>query len=361
MSRLNAPAILGVGGLIFLLYVSLWCVPRTVDRVETDILARSSTVVAASNGDIEVSVDGQQVRLVGTVPSSSAHEAIVSRVASLRGVTRVHDELDVTQSERPTVATPAAYRFEARYQSDQVVLTGYVPSDGVRASIVGHARRTFTSARVIDQLASGQGAPAGFDQLIKQGVTQLGRLDRGVFRFDGSGAVLEGVAPRPDVLRSIDAALSRVGDGRFSMAAQLQVRPADDARRASCQSEFDRAMRGQTVNFATSSATISADSFPLLDELAAAAKSCTDVRVGVHGHTDSMGDPQFNLHLSQQRAQAVVDYLIDEGVPTGNLRAQGFGASVPRESNDTRAGRAANRRIELIVLNGERAGSTDAP
>ncbi len=361
MSRLNGPAILGIGGLIFLLYVALWCVPRTVDRVETDILARSSTVVAASNGDIEVSVDGQQVRLVGTVASASAHEAVVSRVAALRGVTNVVDELAVTQTERPTIATPAAYRFEARYQSDQVVLTGYVPGDGVRASIVGHARRTFASARVIDQLASGQGAPTGFDLLIKEGVTQLGRLDRGVFRFDGRGAVLEGVAPRPDDLQSIDAAFNRAGGGNFAVSSQLSVRPADDARRASCQSEFDRALRGQTVNFATSSATISADSFPLLDELAGAAKSCADVRVGVHGHTDSMGDPQFNLNLSQQRAQAVVDYLIDEGVPARNLRAQGFGSSVPRESNDTRAGRAANRRIELIVLNGEGADAPQAP
>ncbi|MFK7885979.1 MAG: OmpA family protein [Gammaproteobacteria bacterium] len=351
MSRLTGPMILGIGGLIFVLYVALWCVPRTVDRVETDILARSSAVVASSRGDIEVSVDGQRVTLAGSVLSESARQVVVRSVSALSGVAEVIDSLQVAQANPVVVARPAAYRFEARFQTDQVVLTGFVPSDGVRASIVGHARRRFASARVIDQLSGGDGAPQGFGEFVKDGITQLGRLDRGVFRFDGRRAVLEGVAPEPDARQSIEAALARLGRGAFAVSAQVSVRPATDARRAGCQSQYDRALRGQTVSFATSSATISADSFPLLDELAGAAKSCADVRVGVHGHTDSMGDPQFNLNLSQQRAQAVVDYLIDEGVPRANLRARGFGASEPRESNDTRAGRAANRRIEFIVLN----------
>lgn len=359
MSRLTAPMILGVGGLIFILYTALWCVPRAVERVETDILARGSTVVAANRADIQVGVNGQRLYLTGTVESESAREAIVSRVAALRGVTGVVDQLTVTQVAAAAITRPQAYRFRAVFRSNDVVLTGFVPDDGVRASLVGHARRTFGSARVIDQLAKGDGAPAGYAELVKRGVSALARLDRGNFRFDGRRATLEGVAPDPDTRAAVATALA--ANGPFVITSELSLRPADDSRRASCQSQFNRALRGQSVNFATSSATISADSFPLLDELAAAVKSCADVRVGVHGHTDAMGDPQFNVNLSQARAQAVVDYLYAEGVPRANLRARGFGSSEPRESNDTRAGRAANRRIELIVLDGSDGAAAPSP
>jgi len=73
------------------------------------------------------------------------------------------------------------------------------------------------------------------------------------------------------------------------------------------------------------------------------------------GHTDSKGDPKYNVALSKRRAEAVRDYLIAGGIPANKLRVVGMGAKEPIVSNNTEAGRAQNRRVEVIVF-GEQRG-----
>jgi outer membrane protein OmpA-like peptidoglycan-associated protein len=75
-----------------------------------------------------------------------------------------------------------------------------------------------------------------------------------------------------------------------------------------------------------------------------------NLRVEVAGYTDNVGTPAANLSLSQRRAQAVLDYLASQGVPTARLRAKGYGETKPLAANDTEAHRAQNRRIELRIL-----------
>ena len=67
------------------------------------------------------------------------------------------------------------------------------------------------------------------------------------------------------------------------------------------------------------------------------------------GHTDSTGSLEFNNKLSLQRAEAVQEYLMSQGIPDNRISAIGMGPSMPVESNDTRAGRQKNRRVEIIV------------
>ncbi|WP_341224819.1 OmpA family protein [uncultured Arcticibacterium sp.] len=71
------------------------------------------------------------------------------------------------------------------------------------------------------------------------------------------------------------------------------------------------------------------------------------LKVEIAGHTDDVGTPESNQELSQKRAQAVVDYLISEGLSKDNVTAKGYGETKPRASNDNEAGRSENRRIEL--------------
>ncbi|MFV1982728.1 MAG: OmpA family protein [Thiohalomonadales bacterium] len=72
------------------------------------------------------------------------------------------------------------------------------------------------------------------------------------------------------------------------------------------------------------------------------------------GHTDNKGDPKYNLDLSKRRAQSVRDYLIANGALAFKLRIVGEGAKEPIASNDTKEGRAKNRRVEVIVFGEER-------
>ena len=100
------------------------------------------------------------------------------------------------------------------------------------------------------------------------------------------------------------------------------------------------------VNFGFDSTTVEERYFSDLSELADFLKRFSDVQVNVEGHTDSTGPDDYNQQLSQRRAQAVVDMLVNQyGIAAGRLEAQGFGESQPVASNDTEAGRAENRRV----------------
>ena len=76
-------------------------------------------------------------------------------------------------------------------------------------------------------------------------------------------------------------------------------------------------------------------------------KQNTMIKLEVAGHTDSMGDDLLNLQLSQSRSESVQKYLISKGVSASVLSAKGYGESQPKVTNDTPAGRAQNRRVEL--------------
>ncbi len=72
--------------------------------------------------------------------------------------------------------------------------------------------------------------------------------------------------------------------------------------------------------------------------------------VRVEGHTDSKGNAETNMQLSQGRAQAVKDYLASHGIAPERLRAKGYGATLPRDENSTAEGRDNNRRVEFVII-----------
>jgi outer membrane protein OmpA-like peptidoglycan-associated protein len=82
--------------------------------------------------------------------------------------------------------------------------------------------------------------------------------------------------------------------------------------------------------------------------LALAAKTCTGV-IEVQGHTDSVGEPDRNLKLSNARAESVRQALVERGLPRDRLTARGLGETNPLGDNATPEGRAQNRRIEFRV------------
>jgi len=103
----------------------------------------------------------------------------------------------------------------------------------------------------------------------------------------------------------------------------------------------------KNVNFEFDSARLAPGSTTMLDEGVEILKRNSDLQVEIAGHTDSRGGDQYNLGLSQRRAQAVADYLIAHGANGDNISVKGYGESQPIDDNNTEAGRAANRRVEL--------------
>lgn len=104
----------------------------------------------------------------------------------------------------------------------------------------------------------------------------------------------------------------------------------------------------QQIHFEFDRDVIRAVSFPILNTVAQVLRDYPDVQLEIQGHTDSRGDDAYNEDLSRRRAAAVLDYLVQQGISASRLRSQGYGESQPLESNSTRAGRAANRRVEFV-------------
>lgn len=104
-----------------------------------------------------------------------------------------------------------------------------------------------------------------------------------------------------------------------------------------------------SITFDTGSADIQPGFRTTLDQLAASFMQYQGSGLEVRGHTDSVGNPQSNQYLSEQRARSVSQYLQGRGVDAGRLLVTGAGSTQPVMANVTDAGRAANRRVEIIM------------
>ncbi len=101
------------------------------------------------------------------------------------------------------------------------------------------------------------------------------------------------------------------------------------------------------INFDVDSDVIRADAAPALKQIHRALAQRPDMAVTIEGHTDSDATDQYNLDLSKRRAEAVATWLADAGVSAGNVSAEGKGEAEPIADNETSAGKAANRRVEI--------------
>ncbi len=131
------------------------------------------------------------------------------------------------------------------------------------------------------------------------------------------------------------------------------TRPGCPMPRPTARVEAGRITINETIHFDTDRATIQDVSFPILTEVAQAMVQHPEIlRVSIEGHTDNQGAARHNMTLSRNRARAVQQYLVDHGVDRRRLTARGFGATHPVQPGDTEAARAANRRVEFLIVGG---------
>ena len=108
-----------------------------------------------------------------------------------------------------------------------------------------------------------------------------------------------------------------------------------------------KAMSG--IQFENGKATIKKNSYKILNDIAKIFIDNSNYIVEVQGHTDNVGKYDYNVDLSERRAQSVRTYLIKQGVPAERLSAHGYGPDKPIADNKTKAGRAQNRRVEFNI------------
>ncbi len=120
-------------------------------------------------------------------------------------------------------------------------------------------------------------------------------------------------------------------------------------KKALAQIDGDQIRLNEKVFFRSGKADILAQSFPLLNEVAAILKTRKKITIRIEGHTDSKGSNRYNLKLSDRRASSVRLFLAERGVESFRMVSEGFGEERPIETNSTEAGRASNRRVEIHI------------
>jgi outer membrane protein OmpA-like peptidoglycan-associated protein len=162
---------------------------------------------------------------------------------------------------------------------------------------------------------------------------------------DDALAMLEAKSSEIDGLNSDVASLSNEIDA-------LKSRPAPQATVetiAQCNDAARTLLAESPINFISNTARVVDGSRPLLERISGIALACVDagVSVKIAGHTDNIGDAEFNQELSERRANAVRDFMIARGVFDKSLVAVGFGETQPIADNETPEGQAQNRRISF--------------
>ncbi|MDE2362238.1 MAG: OmpA family protein [Hyphomicrobiales bacterium] len=263
------------------------------------------------------------------------------------------------------VGAPAQhpYLFQAKKSADgAIALAGFAPSDALRDA----ARRAAgaAGARVSGDVAIAGGLPGDIDFAASTGfgLSALGALNSGEMVLGEDGLTVRGegdeaaatnirtaagAPPRGVRIKLIDI-VSREKPPAPAPPVPAAPRPLSPVEQA-CQKTLIDTVAEKNIQFRTGSADVEKSSEGVIDDLARVLKACPGVQVEVGGHTDNVGDAEMNKALSLERAQAVVSALGAAGVDASRLTAAGYGEERPIAPNDTREGRARNRRTEFVV------------
>ncbi len=171
---------------------------------------------------------------------------------------------------------------------------------------------------------------------------------------DGRDVILTGTAPSEEV-RTRAAGIARAVRGVRVLDNQIEVvdvaaveeQQIEEAN--TCQADFNQLLTAENIRFRSGSAELLTEGVNLLNQMSAVAANCPAAAIEIAGHTDSIGGTALNQNLSQLRADAVRQYLINQGIDAERLTAVGYGETAPIATNRSAAGRAQNRRIEFRV------------
>ncbi|MFK7954871.1 MAG: OmpA family protein [Lysobacterales bacterium] len=305
---------------------------------------------------MDFSGDGQRVRVAGIadlpdqqlLQNSAGSSRCETWAGSLTCPTLVHLDLSapaaperIAETLEPAPAKRRFHDFEAAKTITGIVLIGEVSSDTINQQFERQAQRQF--AEVDNQLfISRQPGLASDNQAHARALSVLSHLQRGTARwkqgvFSVSGLVAPELRMNAEMAFKQSSADLTLGDLTLT-----ELKAVDE-----CNQATKDALNRATVKFATASAAIDSASDALLKTLADITKTCPGV-LTIEGHTDSVGDESANLILSQSRANAVRQALIELAVDPQRLTAVGLGENQPVGDNQTVDGRAANRRIVMV-------------
>ena len=381
-------------------------------RVNTTMAEQGLLFATAQVKGREVTVvgDAPDAEARDKALSAASHVFGVAKVAdgmSVNGVlVRVASETTAMPEEaiikvvdaKPVAESPAAlpaqdYRLTIIKNGEQVNLTGMIPDEASRKVLVRLASDRYGADNVTDTMTVVAGAPEGWRSAVGTVLFNLSGLEKATATISNTEVMVDGEAldqafadkaednmkkamptaykvayavdVQAPVLAKVETPLAEIEPtaGPVAEVAERAERATDKAAETATGvlgnllekagkamgycSEVDE-LAIHKVMFAFDSAKITKVYNGTLDKVAGIMTTCSGLDVTVAGHTDRAGSDLYNMWLSEQRAEAGVRALMKRGVAKNRLTAKGYGEANPVGDNATRAGRAANRRIEFV-------------
>jgi len=349
----------GMLGVLILLAISvlvgLIFGPGKISKMEKAI--ESDLNDAGYSSFAKVDMSGNVATLTGTAPSEAAstdamNVAKNTKCPFCKKKNKTWHEVD-NKLEFDTLPTQSPYTFTGQKNADgRVSITGFVGSEAAKQNVIAKAETLFGDKLASKSVTVARGAPNdNWSRVVAMDMEQLSTLKSGRFEMNDRRNFITGEAANVAIRDGINASgASMPGNFDFSSDIKVGATVPQVSSVKQCQTLFNEIKTGKSINFETSKANIKgAASFDLLNNIAKAAEQCSSFQITVGGHTDSRGGDALNQALSKSRADAVVNYLGQNGVSTNRLTARGFGETQPIASNDTSTGRARNRRIDFTV------------
>lgn len=292
-------------------------------------------------------------------------------------------------SDNVTAPVVSPYTWAVQHADGRLVLSGHIPSDVLRVELVAAAKASLPGTSVVDRMEPAEGAPQGWAGAVVACVRELGRLEGGGAEMKDAVLVVSGVATNGAMAEAIRTALRTALPATMKLTDQIRVKevpppppppmpevvtpppppkepepvvainpdpppppaPPEVAvvKAKACEEQLTSVAAAGEILFTVGSAELESVSFPTLDQLANAAKSCPGMSIEVGGHTSAEGGQDLNQQLSLKRAQSVVGYLVRAGVGATQLQPVGYGSSRPVAPNSSDESMAKNRRIEFVV------------
>ena len=240
------------------------------------------------------------------------------------------------QQIAPPVVTP---------KPGQVLVSGTVPDEASKATILARVRELYGAENVVDQVAVGAVVlPANWNTQVQKLIgPNLKLISRGQLKVDGNTVSVKGEVANEAQRQKIASEMATNLNSTFTVNNGLRVS-------ASEQNVLDTTLGNRIVEFDTGKSTLTQTGKIILDELAVPLLKLKDKKLEVIGNTDNQGLRASNIALSYARAEVVRSYLASKGIVAESISINGQGPDRPIASNETTEGRARNRRIEFRVV-----------
>lgn len=226
----------------------------------------------------------------------------------------------------------------------QIVVTGTVPDDVSKLSVLTKLREVYGADKVIDQISVGAVVmPPNWNTYVQKLIgPNLKLISRGQFKVDGNVVTMRGEVANEAQKQQIASDIASALNPSYIVNNGLRIATSD-------QGVLDQTLANRVIEFEAGKSDITLKGKAILDEIVVALKKLKGQKVEVIGHTDDQGLRANNIALSQARADAVKAYFASQAVDVNLIAASGAGPDRPVASNSTGDGRARNRRIEFRI------------